>query len=47
MTQILLQSHKDFVVFQLGDNQICILQPLEKKLALITHGKGPIVALSK
>ena len=34
----------DYAIFQLGTNQICILQPQEKKIALITKGKGPIVA---
>ena len=37
----------DFVVFQLGDDQICILHPQAKQIALITRGKGPIVAEAK
>ncbi len=34
----------DFVVFQLGPDQICILHPESKKIALIARGKAPIVA---
>ena len=34
----------DRIVFQLGDNQICILAPESRRIALITRGKGPIVA---
>jgi hypothetical protein len=37
----------DFVVFQLGDNQVCILQPQEKKIALIARGKSPVVVKPK
>lgn len=33
----------DFVVFQLGRSQICILQPQERKIALIARGKEPIL----
>ncbi|MGJ8657544.1 MAG: hypothetical protein ACSHX6_13930 [Akkermansiaceae bacterium] len=33
----------DLVVFQLGDDQICILNPISKQIALITRGKGPVV----
>jgi hypothetical protein len=32
------------VVFQLGDNQICILHPESRRIALVARGKGPIVA---
>jgi len=38
------QLNGDFVVFQLGRDQICILHPESKKIALIVRGKGPIVA---
>ena len=34
----------DFVVFQLDEDQICILHPQTKKIALITCGKSPVVA---
>lgn len=41
------QIEGDCVVFQLGDDQICILQPQLKKIALIARGKGPVVARPK
>lgn len=41
------QVAEDRVVFQLGDDQICILDPTTKRIALITRGKGPIVAQQK
>ncbi len=34
----------DFVIFQLGDDQICILHPESKRIALLARGKGPVVA---
>jgi hypothetical protein len=37
----------DYVVFQLGYDQICILQPQDKKIALIARGRGPVVAKDK
>lgn len=37
----------DFVVFQLGNDQLCILQPQEKKIALITRGISPVVVKPK
>lgn len=37
----------DFIVFQLGDNQVCILQPQEKRIALIARGKSPVVVKPK
>ena len=37
----------DFVVFELGGDRICILQPQEKKIALIARGKNPIVVKPK
>jgi hypothetical protein len=33
------------VIFQLGSDQICILDPDEKKVALIAKGRGPAVVL--
>jgi hypothetical protein len=35
------------VVFQLGDDQICLLEPSTKKIALIARGQGPVVVLPK
>jgi hypothetical protein len=37
----------DFVVFQLGNDQLCILQPQEKRIALIARGKEPVVVKPK
>ncbi len=34
----------DLLVFQLGSDQICMLHPESKKIALITRGRAPIVA---
>ncbi len=39
------QLPDDFVVFQLGDNQICLFQPQSKKIALLTKGHGPVVVI--
>jgi hypothetical protein len=33
----------DFVVFQLGDDQICILHPHDRLIALVTRGREPFV----
>ncbi|WP_200392933.1 hypothetical protein [Roseibacillus ishigakijimensis] len=37
----------DFVVFQLGEEQICLLDLQEKSLALLARGRGPLVARAK
>jgi len=37
----------DYVVFQLGDDQICILHPESNRIALIARGKGPVVVRPK
>lgn len=37
----------DFVVFQLGDDQICLLDPEHGRIALVARGKGPVVAKAK
>jgi hypothetical protein len=37
----------DFIVFQLGDNQICLLEAPTKKIALLAKGQGPIVIIPK
>lgn len=34
----------DYVVAQLGDDQICMIHPPSKRIALVARGKGPIVA---
>ena len=33
----------DFLVFQLGNDQICLLHPASKQIALLARGKGPVV----
>ncbi len=35
----------DQVIFQLGDNQICILDAPTRRIARIVEGRGPVVAL--
>ncbi len=35
----------DKVLFQLGDDQICVYDPLKKQVALLARGRGPIVLL--
>jgi hypothetical protein len=35
----------DCVIFQLGSNQICILDPNTKRVALLIRGYGPVVVL--
>ncbi|MHC4215913.1 MAG: hypothetical protein ACYSWP_21395 [Planctomycetota bacterium] len=37
----------DKVIFQLGSDQICILEPESKKVALIARGRGPVVILKE
>lgn len=34
----------DFVVFELSGDQICLLQPQARKIALIARGRSPVVA---
>ena len=34
----------DIIVAQLGNDQICLLHPASRRIALIVRGKGPIVA---
>jgi hypothetical protein len=33
------------VVFQLGENQICVMDPNAKTIALLVHGRGPVAAI--
>jgi hypothetical protein len=37
----------DYVVFQMGYDQICLLETNTKKIALLTKGQGPTVVLPK
>ncbi len=41
------QLPTDQVIFQLGDNQICIFDPESKKVALLARGRGPVVVLAE
>jgi hypothetical protein len=41
------QLPTDEVIFQLGEDQICIFDPASKKVALLEHGRGPVVALAE
>lgn len=38
-----IHLEEDFLVFQLGSHQICILQPQRREIALIARGSMPIV----
>jgi hypothetical protein len=42
-----VQLSNDTVLFQLGDNQICVYDPNTKQLALLAHGYGPIAVIKK
>jgi hypothetical protein len=35
----------DYVVFQMGDDQICLLEAATKKITLLTMGHGPVVVI--
>jgi hypothetical protein len=37
----------DKVIFQLGRDQICIFDPVERRVALLWHGRGPVVLIEK
>lgn len=37
----------DKVLFQLGDDQICIFDPETRKVALLWHGRGPVPVIEK
>jgi len=37
----------DYVVFQLGDDQICLFEASTKKIAMLARGQGPVVVLPK
>ncbi len=39
------QLPNDDVLFQLGDDQICILDPKTKQVALVCYGRGPVAIL--
>ncbi|MCX6894346.1 MAG: hypothetical protein NTZ16_02320 [Verrucomicrobia bacterium] len=37
----------DYVVFQLGDDQICLLEATTKKICLLAKGRGPVVVIPR
>jgi hypothetical protein len=37
----------DIVLFQLGEDQICVFDPENKKVALLWHGRGPVPVIEK
>jgi len=39
------QLPDDSIVFQLGNDQICLFEPATKKLCLLARGQGPVVLL--
>jgi len=39
------QLPDDYVIFQLGEDQICLLQATTKKITLLNRGYGPVVIL--
>lgn len=44
MARNAVQLDGDLILLQLGHDQICLLRPTQKKIALIARGKGPLVA---
>ncbi len=40
-----VQLPSDKVLFQLGDDQICIFDPISRQVALLWHGRGPVAVL--
>jgi hypothetical protein len=37
----------DKVLFQLGEDQICIFDPVRRQVALLWHGRGPVAVIEK
>jgi hypothetical protein len=40
-----IQLPDDHVIFQLGNDQICVLEPHTKRIALLAKGRGPAVVM--
>ena len=40
-----IQLPDDHLIFQLGDDQICVLEPSTQRVALLARGRGPTVVL--
>jgi hypothetical protein len=41
------QLASNHIVFQLGEDQVCILEPSSRKVARLVFGRGPVVVLKK
>ncbi|RYD63923.1 MAG: hypothetical protein EOP84_33180 [Verrucomicrobiaceae bacterium] len=37
----------DLVLFQLGENQICVFDPVTRRIALLWHGRGFVVVVPR
>ena len=37
----------DYVLFQLGRDQICVFDPMQKRIALVARGRGPVAILEE
>jgi len=37
----------DKVLFQLGDDQVCMFDPVRRQVALLWHGRGPVAVIEK
>ena len=35
------------ILFQLGDDQICVFEPTRKRVALLWRGRGPVAVVSR
>ena len=35
----------DYVLLQLGRDQICVFDPMQKRIALVARGRGPVAVL--
>jgi hypothetical protein len=42
-----VQLPSDKVLFQLGDDQICVFDPANRRVALLWHGRGPVPIMEK
>jgi len=40
-----IQLPDDHVIFQLGEDQVCVLEPDTKRIALLARGRGPVVVM--
>jgi hypothetical protein len=42
-----VQLPSDKLLFQLGDDQICAFDPVQRRVALLWHGRGPVPVIDK